>query len=227
MKALILGDGLLGSEIQKQTGWNWISRKKDGIEFCNIETYKEFLKDCDTIINCIAYTDTYSDDKTKHYEINYKAVVELERYCRYNNKKLVHISTDYVYAGSIRFAKETDLPIPSPNWYTYTKLLADEYIQLKNEKYLICRCSFKPTPFPYETAWEDQIGNFDYANIIAELIIKCIQKEANGIYNIGTGLKSIYDLALQTNPNVKKGYAPKHVPKNITMNLDKLNSINE
>ena len=29
MKALILGDGLLGSELHKQTGWDYISRKKD------------------------------------------------------------------------------------------------------------------------------------------------------------------------------------------------------
>ena len=26
MKALILGDGLLGSEMQKQTGWDYVSR---------------------------------------------------------------------------------------------------------------------------------------------------------------------------------------------------------
>ena len=110
---LILGDGLLGSEIHKQTDWHYISRKKDGIDFCDIDTYKEFLKEYTTIINCIANTDTYSDDKTQHYETNYKAVLELEKHCRYTNKKLIHISTDYVYAGSKPFAIEEDLPIPS------------------------------------------------------------------------------------------------------------------
>ena len=45
MKVLILGDGLLGSEIRKQTNWDYISRKKDGIDFCDIKTYKEFLKE--------------------------------------------------------------------------------------------------------------------------------------------------------------------------------------
>ena len=32
MRVLILGDGLLGSEIVKQTEWDYMSRKKDGIE---------------------------------------------------------------------------------------------------------------------------------------------------------------------------------------------------
>ena len=31
MKIVILGDGLLGSELVKQTNWDYISRKKDGI----------------------------------------------------------------------------------------------------------------------------------------------------------------------------------------------------
>ena len=33
MRVLIIGDGLLGSEIIKQTGWDYISRKKDQIDF--------------------------------------------------------------------------------------------------------------------------------------------------------------------------------------------------
>jgi hypothetical protein len=33
MNILILGDGLLGSELIKQTGWDYISRKKNGFDF--------------------------------------------------------------------------------------------------------------------------------------------------------------------------------------------------
>ena len=31
-KILILGDGLLAKELIKQTGWDYISRKKDGFD---------------------------------------------------------------------------------------------------------------------------------------------------------------------------------------------------
>ena len=35
MKVLVLGDGKLGSEIVKQTKWDYISRKKDKFDFTN------------------------------------------------------------------------------------------------------------------------------------------------------------------------------------------------
>ena len=37
-KYLILGDGLLGSEIQKITSWDYVSRKKDGVDLDNPST---------------------------------------------------------------------------------------------------------------------------------------------------------------------------------------------
>mgnify|MGYP003121849538 FL=1 len=35
-KILVLGDGLLGSEIVKQSGWDYISRKKDDVDLNDI-----------------------------------------------------------------------------------------------------------------------------------------------------------------------------------------------
>ena len=32
-KILVLGDGLLGSEMVKQSGWDYVSRKKDNISY--------------------------------------------------------------------------------------------------------------------------------------------------------------------------------------------------
>ena len=49
---LILGDGLLGSELHKQTGWDYISRKKDGIDFTDIDSYKNYILDYYEVINC-------------------------------------------------------------------------------------------------------------------------------------------------------------------------------
>jgi hypothetical protein len=40
LNVLVLGDGLLGSEIVKQTGWNFISRKKDEFDIFNIDSQK-------------------------------------------------------------------------------------------------------------------------------------------------------------------------------------------
>jgi dTDP-4-dehydrorhamnose reductase len=222
MKVLILGNGLLGSEIIKQTGWDYLAREKDNFDFCDIKTYYEKLYDYDTILNCVGYTDTYSQNKEKHREVNYRAVVDLSDFCQKQWKKLIYISTDYVYEYSEPYVTENEIPLISRNWYTYYKLLVDEYIMLKNKNYLICRTSFKPKPFPYDVAWTDQIGNFDYVDVISELIIKLIHKNANGLYNVGTSEKTIYDLALITNKNIKPGKKPFYAPENITMNIKKL-----
>jgi dTDP-4-dehydrorhamnose reductase len=136
--------------------------------------------------------------------------------------KLVHISTDYVYTNSIENATEDSVPVPDRSWYSLSKLLADEHIILFNKNYLICRLSHKPYPFPYNEAWTDVLTNADYTPVISSLVIKLIDNGASGIYNVGTETKSIYELASQTK-QVSKTISPLHVPKNVTMDLSKLN----
>lgn len=222
MKVLVLGDGLLGSEIIKQTGWDYISRKKDGFDI----TSSDFnFHGYDVILNCIAYTNTYSNDKESNWKINYKAVADLVDYCNNNNIKLVHISTDYVYTNSVSNASEEDIPIHGNNWYSYTKLLADGYVELKSSNYLILRESHKPNPFPYDSAWVNLVGNFDYVDVIASLIIDLIKLDKNGIINVGTELKTIRDLAVRTNENIKPSLKPSNAPNDVSINIDKLTNI--
>jgi dTDP-4-dehydrorhamnose reductase len=227
LNIVVLGDGLLGTEIVKQTKWSYLSRKKDNIEFTSPGSYFCLLSQYDTILNCIAHTDTYSPDKDKHWNINYKYVVELARFCKKHCKKLIHISTDYVYANNKLAPSEEDAPVHAENWYSYTKLLGDAAVQLESKNNLVLRCTHKPTPFPYDEAWDDHYGNFDYVDVIANLIIKSIYNKATGVYNIGTPRKNMYELALRTNKNVKKGLTPANAPKNVLMKLHKLNIFNE
>ena len=217
---IILGDGLLGAELVKQTGWDYISRKKDGFDIYTSDYQYFNLHKYDTIVNCIAFTDTYSFDKEKHWNINYKSVVHLSNFCKTFNIKLVHISTDYIYTNSINEASEDDVPIHGNNWYSYTKLLGDSYVQL-NENNLVLRGTHKKYPFLYKEAWIDQIGNFDYTPKIAELMVYLIKNNACGIYNVGTKLKTMFELATQTN-EVSPIFKPILAPSNTSMNINKL-----
>jgi len=231
MNVVVLGDGLLGSEIVSQTSWNYISRKKnkfditkpDDFEKYFIETFEGMASKVkyDTIINCIANTNTYSENKEEHWKVNYEATANLVDFCNKWNIKLIHISTDYVYTNSVNNASENDVPVHGNNWYSYTKVLADAYIELKSKNYLICRETHKPKPFPYEKAWVDQVGNFDYVDVIANIIIKLTKGNFTGMYNVGTELKSIAELASQTReitPMCKTSW----IPSNTSMNLSKL-----
>lgn len=223
---VVLGDGLLGSELSKQTGWDILSRKKDNIEATDITTWSALLLPYDTVINCIANTNTYSDNRKLHWDVNYKFVSHLVTYCNEHGKKLVHISTDYVYANSIGVPTESDVPVHQPTHYAHTKLLADGYIELKSKNYLILRATHKPTPFPYEKAWSNQLGNFDYVNVIASIMVKLINSQSQGTFNVGTEPKSMYQLALKTNPKVDPiAVSDIKVPLNTLMSLTKLQNL--
>jgi dTDP-4-dehydrorhamnose reductase len=222
MKVLVLGKGKLGGEIVKQTGWDYLCRAEHEITIDNFDEWKNKMDEYDVVVNCIANTDTYSDNKEKHWKANYELVTFLAEYCDDNNKKLVHISTDYLYQNSVDDAKEEDEPLFEHTWYMFTKLLADEYLKEHAKNYLICRLSHKPYPFPYDSAWDDVITNADYTPVISGLVIELIKNGAEGLYNVGTERKTIYELAQRTNKNVKKIVSPPHVPKNISMNICKM-----
>ena len=202
MKVLILGDGLLGSEIVKQTGWDYISAKKDGVDANHFDSFIPHLLEYDTIFNCIGYTNTYDIERETHWKINYEFVANLVDFCDKNNKKLVHVSTDYIYVNTKGDLHENCIPVHQQTWYSYCKLLADGYVQLRASNYLMFRCSFKPKPFPYEKAYGNVKGNFDYVDVIAKQMIDLINENREGVWNIGTEFKSIHQLAIQTKPDI-------------------------
>jgi len=227
---LILGDGLLGSEIEKQTGWHLISRKKDGLDITKPETFYKILSQkgavCkyDVVINTIACTDTYNAQRDTHWDVNYKGVSDLVEFCNESNVKLVHIVTDYIYANSDPGIDESGVPVHCANWYGYTKLLGDAHVQLKSNDYLLIRSTHKSRPFKHEYAWANQAGNFDYVDIIVAKIIKLVEKDASGIFNVGTEPKTMFELAQQTKSDVKSEYklSNSSTPTNVVMSTNKL-----
>lgn len=224
MKPLILGDGLFGSELVRQTSWDYISRKKDNIDFNNEETYIDKLSDYDAIINCIGYTKTTDNTKENHWNVNYLGVIKLVDICNNLNKKLVHISSDYIYGNSKSFASETDVPVHLGTWYTYTKLLSDGHVQAVSNNYLMIRSSFKERPFPWDSAWIDLITNGDYVDTIVDLTVKLIKTDSSGVYNVGTETKTMYELANKTKKCAPTMDEYKFIrPHDITMNLSKMN----
>ncbi len=226
MNPVILGNGILGKELQIQTGWGYISRSKDGFDALNPdfngligqEHGVIFYPKYDTVINCIAHVDSYSDNPQLHLDINYKFVIALTDFCKEWNIKLVHISTEFVYANNKNLPKETDLPIPDNTWYAKTKLLADQYLSLMGGDHLICRELHKANNINPPKIWDVKTTGDRVKNIVP-LIVKLINKKAIGIYNVGTGSKTYKDIFLKgelINP-------PSYVPRDTRMNLEKLN----
>ena len=71
-----------------------------------------------------------------------------------------------------------------------------------------------------------QFGNFDFVDVIGNIMIKLIDKDVSGVYNLGTDTKTLYDLFRQSNKNIKPTFdAHESTPSNVTMNLDKMKEI--
>jgi dTDP-4-dehydrorhamnose reductase len=228
MNNLVLGYGKLGKEIVSQTHWDYLARFEQDFDFCNINSYYKYLYGYNVIINCIANTNTYSNNKQEMLNTNFKAVCDLVNWCNKWNKKIVQISSDYTYANSNHPTKETDIPIHAKTWYAYSKLLADGYIESFADDYLIIKTGFKSFPFPYEKAIIYQKGNFDYTPKIASLIIELINKNTQGIVNVGHKESwSMYEMAKETNPNVKLTYdiINENMPHDVSMDISKMKGI--
>lgn len=221
----ILGNGLLGKALQQETKWKSISRNV-GFDITDLNTFRLLFnkeKKYSTLINCIAITDTYSNDKKSLFNVNYKGVVDLVKFCNEHSIKLIHISTAYVYSNCIHEAKEEEEITYVDNYYTESKLLADLHIKQYCNDYIILRVLHKEFP-RYEYGWVDQLGNYMLPDELALEIKKIAQKNYTGMLNIGGDLKTAYDWGRQYK-KLKPGLRPEKVPADISMNLSKFKSL--
>lgn len=98
----------------------------------------------DVIINCAAFTnvDGCETQEDLAYNINANGPKNLAVSAKNNNAKLIHVSTDYVFAGDgKRPYVETDEPAPV-SAYGRTKLAGEQFVQSCCDKYFILRTAW-------------------------------------------------------------------------------------
>lgn len=119
--------------------------------------------DFDILINTAAYHGpvAYADmHPQRHFEVNAYGPFYLAKYCNENNKKLVHISTDYIFCGNVEnnkyFFTENDNPIPV-NLYGISKLAGENLIRSVYDNFLILRVA---GVFGHRGSKVKEYGNF-------------------------------------------------------------------
>ena len=98
----------------------------------------------DVIFNCAAYTsvDRCETDQDKAFRVNAIGARNLAICAQGIGAKLVHISTDYVFAGEGTIPyKEYDAPHPQ-NVYGASKLLGEQYVRDFCSRYFIIRTAW-------------------------------------------------------------------------------------
>ncbi len=222
MKILVTGaKGQLGSEIKKISSKNnnfqWVFTDRKSFDISILENIKVFCDECmpNIIINCAAYTSV--DNAENDYEtvniVNNKAIGLIANWCKDNNSKLIHISTDYVYDGSSLIPIKEDAEANPINNYGKTKLFGDQACMKNNHNSIIFRTSWLYSSFGNNflkkmfvlmqncdeiEVVNDQISSPTYAGDLASVILHLIKNKKwhSGIYNYSNaGKASWYDFA--------------------------------
>lgn len=192
MKNILLtgGSGLLGRELQKYR--EYIAPTHREMDITNFKVVKIFVgkHKLNMIVHAAAYTDVTKPEKepeemAKCYLANVIGTRNIVKAA--GDIPIVYISTEYV--------------LEPVNFYALTKLQGEKEIERATNYYII-RTTFKPRPFEHPGACTDVWTIGDYVDVIAPIIDKFIQKPKGNIVYIGTGKKTIYDLAKQSRPNV-------------------------
>ena len=153
--------------------------------------------------------------------LNIIGTANIVKVCSDLKIKLIYFSTGYVYEGRVGNYKETDAVLPFNN-YAWSKLGGECAVAMYKNS-LILRITMCEKPFIHEFAFHDIKTNFIFHEEVVKIIPKILDK--TGILNVGGKTQSIYSFAKKTNKNVKKRSGKKLFPKNLSMNVGKLNKI--
>ena len=185
MKYLVTGgSGKLGTELKKHLKGQYPTHKE--FDITNIKK----VPVCDLVVHLAGYTavDKAEIERSRCFEVNVLGTYQL--LVHFPDKPFVFISTEHVNADGI---------------YFQSKLIGELLLKNLAKHHLIIRTLFKPNPWPFAYAFIDQMTQGDYVDVIAPLIAKKIKQwggKSEVVY-VGTGRKTMFELARKTRPDVK------------------------
>lgn len=223
------GGGRLGSELRRMLS-DVVA--PDLPEF-NVVRYDDVAAALDmyrprVVVHAAAYTNVAGAEKERAacWAVNVEGTRNIVRAVTERGIFLVHISTDYVFDGVRGMYTETDPVGPVRNYYSLTKLVAEELARMA-PSHLVIRTSFRPREWPYANAFVDVFTSQDYVDIIAPEITLAIQRCEDIPYmtlHIATERKSVFELARRRKPDVRPGSkrdAGVELPDDISMDISR------
>ncbi|MBP5529057.1 MAG: dTDP-4-dehydrorhamnose reductase [Lachnospiraceae bacterium] len=144
------GNGQLGRAINNlykdRADIECINTDVGELDITNLEEVLKFVEECKpyAIINCAAHTavDLCEDQEELAYKINAIGPRNLSIAAEKNGAKILHISTDYVFAGdATKPYREFDIPNPQ-GVYGATKLAGENFVKEFSTKYFIIRTAW-------------------------------------------------------------------------------------
>lgn len=182
------GSGRLAFELKKHLEAEYVDI--ENFDF----VYQVPKGEYDLILHMGAYTDVQKAEKEAKKCFDTNVIGTYNMVGAYKDTPFIYISTEYA-----------NKPL---GVYALSKQLGEEVVKT-HPNYLILRTSFKPTPFPFPCAYENQYTQGDYVDVIAKLLAETVtnylesdRKHLNETQYLGTGRKTMFDMAKRTRPDV-------------------------
>ena len=217
---IIGASGVLGSRLYKDAikkKWNvmgtYCSHECDGLFYLDVidknsidKVFDLFKPEAVVMAGGITNVDLCTLKPKLAKDVNIKGTLNLIKKTKEYGSRLVYVSTDYIFDGENGPYKEDDKPNPI-NTYGRTKLEAENIVKTRLKDYLIVRTcqlygidrmrknfaikiihNMRNNKKVY--AADDLYSTPTYAGSLSKIIIKLIEKNADGIYH-GAGAEFI------------------------------------
>ena len=197
IKIIILGKGgQLASELEslKSYDQNWSFLSIGELNICDKDAVSTYFKSnpCDVVVNCAAYTavDKAEEEIEACYNVNLIGVENLLESIKFNNSKLIHISSDYVFDGNKPTPYSEKDPGSPVEVYGKSKLAGEKVINDSKVKSIIIRTSWLYSNYGHNFVKTmlkigkerenigvvaDQFGSPTFAYDLAKTIIKIVE----------------------------------------------------
>ncbi|MBI5357054.1 sugar nucleotide-binding protein [Candidatus Collierbacteria bacterium] len=208
MKLLVTGgSGLMGKTLQPlwPADWTVAAPTREELDVTKRESIKAAVKKYapEVVLHLAAFTDVAAAEYRKKLAFTTNVYGTKELALR--SPLFIYLSTEYVFDGERGGYHEGAIPNPV-NFYALTKLLG-EYSARAARRYCVIRTLFKPRPYEHPMVPTDMWTSGDYVDVIAKKLIVALAhaQDLPKTLHIGTGRKSLLELARQTRKDVAAG----------------------
>ena len=229
------GSGRLGSELRDLLP-GLVAPSSSEMNITDLDSVLAFTRRerPDVIVHAAAYTNVSGAETDRHkcWAVNVIGTRHMALAANQVGAKLVHISTDYVFDGEQGNYRESDTPGPAVNYYSLTKLVAEEAARVA-ARHLIVRTSFRPREFVYPVAFADVYTSQDYVDVIAPQVALAVRHAldiTDEVLHIAAERKSVFELAKRRKPDVREGMrasASVRLPGDVSLDSGRWHAIRE
>ncbi len=210
--------GMLGTDVLRALEGHDISHTavdRGDLDLFDEAAVAEAVAAHDVVVNCAAWTavDDAEDSEAEAHEINAVAPGVLARAAARHGRRIVQVSTDYVFDGTARTPYDEDAPPDPASAYGRTKAAGEAAVRAAApEHHLVVRTAWlygaNGACFPRTisrvarekgsvSVVDDQFGQPTWTADVAELIVRLVEAEAPaGTWHAtSTGETSWFDFA--------------------------------